>query len=59
MNERAKKTLMVIGIIIAAVLLLTVFRRVLALAFALLSMKVVLIALIVLIVLFLLRQPAK
>jgi len=59
MNERAKKTLMVIGIILAAVLLLTVFRRVLALAFALLSMKVVLIALIVLIVLFLLRQPAK
>jgi uncharacterized membrane protein YdfJ with MMPL/SSD domain len=59
MNERAKKTLLVIGIILAAVLLLTVFRRVLALAFALLSMKVVLIALIVLIVLFLLRQPAK
>ena len=59
MNERAKKTLLVIGIIIAAILLLTVFRRVLALAFALLSMKIVLILFIVLIILFLLRQPAE
>lgn len=59
MNEQAKKALLTIGIIIAAVLLFTVFRKVLALAFALLSMKIVLVALIVLIVLFLLRQPAK
>jgi hypothetical protein len=59
MNEQAKKTLLTIGIIIAVVLLFTVFRKVLALAFALLSMKIVLVALIVLIVLFLLRQPAK
>jgi uncharacterized membrane protein YdfJ with MMPL/SSD domain len=59
MNEQAKKTLLTIGIIIAVVLLFSVFRKVLALAFALLSMKIVLVALIVLIVLFLLRQPAK
>jgi hypothetical protein len=59
MNEQARKTLLTIGIIIAVVLLFTVFRKVLALAFALLSMKIVLVALIVLIVLFLLRQPAK
>jgi hypothetical protein len=59
MNEKAKKTLLTAGIIIGVVLLFTVFRKVLALAFALLSMKIVLVALIVLIVLFLLRQPAE
>jgi hypothetical protein len=59
MNEKARKTLLAIGIVTAVILLLTVFRRVLALAFALLSMKVVLIALVVLVILFLLRQPAE
>jgi len=59
MTEKAKKTLLTAGIIIGVVLLFTVFRKVLALAFALLSMKIVLVALIVLIVLFLLRQPAE